>query len=127
MKIKMTLFLLLILFIHSSQPAKAENTKSFLVHFPQRLVSFTVGTAIGTPIAVIRCTGRELVRQPQEALKLGGVPKPLGYLSAAFFGIPSGLLCGAGYGVSDGFADSWLAAKDAPFSKASFSLDKLAY
>ncbi len=127
MKIRLPFLLMLVLCFCSYPFAKAESAKSFVVHLPQRIAAFTIGTAIGTPIALVRCTGRELVRQPKEAYKLGGVPKPLGYVSAAFFGIPSGFLCGAGYGVSDGVADSWLAAKDAPFSKASFSLDKLAY
>jgi hypothetical protein len=127
-RLSLMLALVLGLYISISLPARADGTKSFIGHLPQRLAAFTAGTAIGTPIAVVRCTKRELVKQTKDAYKLGGVrPKALGYVSAAFFGIPSGLLSGAVCGVSDGVADSWASSKDEPFGRKSFSLDKLEY
>lgn len=108
----------------SSSSSSAGSTTSFVQNFPQRLASFAVGTAVGTPIAVTRCTQRELIKQTKEAYKLGGVPKPFGWVTAAFFGLPSGVVCGIWYGVSDGVADSWVGSKK-PFSKDAFSLDKL--
>jgi len=109
-------------------PCWADGTKPFIERLPQRLASFTVGTAIGTPIALVRCTKREVIKQTKDAYKLGGVhPSQLGYLPAAFFGIPSGIFCGVCCGVSDGLADSWVNSKDAPFGKETFSLDKLEF
>jgi hypothetical protein len=109
-------------------PVRADGTKPFIESLPKRLASFTVGTAIGTPIALVRCTKREVVKQTKEAYKLGGVhPSQLGYLPAGFFGIPSGIIFGVFCGVTDGLADSWVNSKDAPFGKESFSLEKLEY
>ena len=111
----------------TSTQSLGERAKSFVAHLPQRLASFAVGTAVGTPIALVRCTRRELARQTKEAYTLGGVPKPLGYVSAAVFGVPSGVLCGAWYGTADGVADSWVYSKDSLFSKDTFSLEKLVF
>ena len=128
MPARLLLLLASVIALQTCLPAWADGTKSFVVHLPQRLAAFTAGTAIGTPIALVRCTKRELVKQTKDAYQLGGVrPKQLGYVSAAFFGIPSGILSGAFCGVSDGVADSWINSKDAPFGKESFSLDKLEY
>ncbi len=102
-----------------------QNTKSSAAHLPLRLVVFTAGAAIGFPIAWVRCTQKELVRQTKTAYQLGGVPKPLGYLSAGFFGIPSGILSGGWSGAFNGLADSWVGSKDGEFSKENISLDKL--
>jgi hypothetical protein len=90
-------------------------------------MNIAVGTLIGAPIALARCTKRELVRQTKEAYTLGGVPKPLGYLTAGAFGIPSGILCGAWYGAADAVADSVANSGDEPLSKAVISLDKLVF
>ena len=119
--------LALIFVLCAAPPSLADGAKSFIGNLPKRLVSFTVGTAVGTPIAVARCTHRELIKQTKEAYTLGGVPKPLGYVSAAFFGIPSGFLSGAWSGVTNGVSDSWVGSKDEPFGKESFSLDKLEF
>jgi hypothetical protein len=104
----------------------SQSTKSFVAHLPVRLVSFAVGTAVGTPIAWVRCTHTEIVKRTKEAYNLGGVrPKPLAYLSAGCLGLPSGILSGAWSGAFNGVADSWVNSKDAPFSKDTFSLEKL--
>lgn len=110
----------------SSEPM-TDSTKSFIGHFPKSLLSFAAGTAIGTPIALVRCTKRELVKQTKEAYSLGGVSKPLGWITAGFFGLSSGVLFGVGLGISDGLADSWVNSGDAPFSGKSFSLDDLVF
>ena len=104
--------------------ASAAPHKEFWTHLPKRLVFCVVGTAVGTPIAVVRCTKREIKRRTKEAYDLGGVPKPLGYLSAGLFGIPSGLFCGPIIGAGDAVADS---LTNDPFSKGSFSLEKLEF
>jgi ABC-type nitrate/sulfonate/bicarbonate transport system permease component len=113
--------------IPKSSQSLGQKSKSFPIHLSQRLVSLAVGTAIGTPVALIRCTRREIARQTKEAYTLGGVPKPLGYVSAVFFGVPSGVLSAAWYGTADGIVDSWINSKDEPYSKSSFSLKKLAF
>jgi hypothetical protein len=118
MPARLLLLLASVIALQTCLPAWADGTKSFVVHLPQRLA----------PIALVRCTKRELVKQTKDAYQLGGVrPKQLGYVSAAFFGVPSGILSGAFCGLSDGLADSWINSKDAPFGKESFSLDKLEF
>jgi cyanate permease len=92
---------------------------------PKRLFAFTLGTAIGTPIAIARCTHREIVKRTKEAYELGGMPKPIGYATAAFFGVPSGIAFGAGVGAADGVVDSWTNSEAEPVNKGSISLDKL--
>jgi hypothetical protein len=121
------LLFVLILDLPAFLPARGESAQSVVVHLPQRVLAFTIGAAVGTPVALVRCTRRELIKQTKEAFNLGGVPKPFGYITAGAFGIPSGVLYGAGYGTADGVADSLLNAKDAPYSKDSFSLEKLAF
>jgi hypothetical protein len=109
-------------------PARADGAGKFIIHLPQRVASSVAGFAIGTPIALVRCTKRELIKETKEAYTLGGVrPKVLAYATAAFFGIPSGAMSGIWYGAIDGTADGWVYSKDKPFSKATFSLDKLAF
>lgn len=123
-------FLLLFAFtldLSAGLSVRAESTKSFVTHLPRRLAAFTVGTAVGTPVAIARCTHREVIKQTKVAFDLGDMPKPFGYVTAGFFGIPSGILFGVGCGSADGLADSWINAKDAPYSKDSFSLAKLKF
>ena len=129
MQFRSSFFLLaLVLGLCPCLPSRADGTKSFVANLPKRLVAFTVGAAIGTPIAVVRSTHKELIKQTKVAYDLGGVrPKPLAYASAAFFGIPSGIVSGAWTGVTNGVSDSWVNSKDAPFSKESFSLDKMVF
>lgn len=107
-----------------AKTSSSGTAKSFVENLPGRLASFAVATAVGTPIALTRCTHRELIKQTKEAYTLGGMPKPMGWVTAALFGVPSGVLCGVWYGLSDGVADSWVGSEQ-PFSKDSFSLDKL--
>lgn len=110
----------------TKSPKTTQTTRSFVTHLPIRLVSFAVGTAVGTPIAWVRCTHTEIVKRTKEAYDLGGVrPKPLAYLSAGCLGIPSGILSGAWSGAFNGVADSWVNSKEAPFRKDTFSLEKL--
>jgi hypothetical protein len=111
--------------VQKTSQSSTQN-KSPITHIPITLASFVVGTFVGTPIALVRCTHTELKKRTKEAYDLGGVrPKPLAYLSAGFFGIPSGLLSGVWSGALNGVSDSWRNSKDAPFSKDSFSLEKL--
>lgn len=125
---KQSLLVIVVLSTCFALPVNAESAKSFAGNLPQRIASFAAGAAIGTPIALVRCTKREVVKQTKVAFNLGGVrPKPLGYFSAAFFGIPSGIMSGAICGLSDGVLDSVRGAKDEPFGKESFSLDKLTF
>lgn len=109
----------------TAQPRR-QNRKSFVTHVPLTMLSFVVGTAIGTPIALVRCTRIEVKKRTKEAYDLGGVrPKPLAYLSAGFFGIPSGILSGAWSGALNGVSDSLKNSKEVPFSRDCFSLEKL--
>jgi hypothetical protein len=128
MQLRSSLLLALVFALCGGLPSQADGAKSFVANLPKRIVSFTVGAAIGTPIAVVRSTHKELKKQTKVAYDLGGVrPKPLAYASAAFFGIPSGFASGAWTGVFNGVSDSWVNAKEAPFSKGSFSLDKMEF
>ena len=115
-----------LLALAAAPAAHAESAGSFLRHLPQRTAGIVVGTLVGTPIALARCTKRELVAQTKLCYDLGGVPKPIGYITAGAFGIPSGIMCGAWYGAADGVADSVVNSKE-PFGKASLSLDKLTF
>ncbi|MBU6454905.1 MAG: hypothetical protein KGS72_24260 [Cyanobacteria bacterium REEB67] len=118
----------LILTGYAGLPAQAEGAGKFIVHLPQKLVGSVAGFVVGTPIAMVRCTKRELIKETKEAHTLGGVrPKVLSYATSAFFGIPSGAMSGVWYGVIDGTADGWVNSGDKPFSKATFSLDKLTF
>lgn len=112
--------------LKSANNSSSKSSGNFVTHIPITLASFVVGTAIGTPIAMVRCTHIELKKRTKEAKDLGGVrPKPLAYLSAGVFGIPSGILSGVWSGTFNGISDSWRNSKDAPFSKETFSLDTL--
>jgi hypothetical protein len=109
-------------------PARADGVGTFMAHLPQRLVGSAVGFAVGTPIALVRCTKRELIKETKEAYTLGAVrPKVLAYATAVFFGVPSGAMSGIWYGAINGTADGWAYSKDKPFTKGTFSLDKLEY
>jgi hypothetical protein len=110
-----------------SLSARADNAKSYIEHIPQRIAGCAIGTLVGTPIALVRCTKRELVKQTKEAYTLGGMPKPLGYITSGFFGVPSGIMCGVWYGTFDGAIDGYVNSKDTMFNKGTFSLDKLEY
>ena len=112
----------------SSQKQKSNSSSgaSGLDYLPARMASFVVGSAVGTPISFVRCMHRELIKQTKEAYTLGGMPPPLGWVTAGLFGIPSGVLCGVWYGSTDGVIDGWVGSKE-PFSKQAFSLDKLEY
>jgi hypothetical protein len=111
--------------VQKTSQSSTQN-KSPITHIPITLASFVVCTFVGTPIAWVRCTHTEIKKRTKEAYDLGGVrPKPLAYLSAGFFGIPSGLVSGIWSGALNGVSDSWRNSKDAPFSKDSFSLEKL--
>lgn len=107
--------------------ARADSAQSTAVALPKRLFSFTIGTAVGTPIAIARCTHREVIKRTKEAYQLGGCPKPIGYVTAGFFGIPSGIFFGAGVGAADGVVDSWTHSKDEPLNKSSLSLEELKF
>jgi hypothetical protein len=108
-------------------PSPDKNTGSAFGHLPKRLVAFTVGATFGTPLALIRCTKREVISQTKVAYTLGDAPKPLHYLTAVFFGVPSGVMYGAFWGTANGVADSWVNSDDTAFSKSSFSLEKLTF
>lgn len=117
----LTLAMALSLSASGSQPAKADG----LSNLPKKLFVATVGTAVGTPIAVVRCTHREVIKRTKEAYQLGNVPKPVGYVTAGMFGIPSGILFGLGVGAADGVVDGIKHSSDEPLNKGSVSLDEL--
>jgi hypothetical protein len=114
----------LIFALNAWSPSQAASGKSFLWG-PKRILAFATGAVVGTPIAVVRSTHKQLVYQTKEAYRLGGLYPPFGWVTAGAFGIPSGVLCGVGYGLGDGVMDSLDNVKDAPFSRASFSMEKL--
>jgi hypothetical protein len=117
----MTLFL----FLSAVAPVRADGLKTSLSSLPKKIIVIGVGTTVGTPIALARCTKREVAKRTKECFDLGGVPKPLGYVTAGFFGIPSGIFFGAGCGAFDGVLDSVVNSGDEPLNKGSLSLDKL--
>jgi hypothetical protein len=119
-------FSLSIIFASNAWSApQAGSTKSSFFRGPKKLLAFATGAVVGAPIALVRSTRKQLVYQTKEAYTLGGLYPPLGWATAGFFGVPSGILCGVGYGLGDAVVDSYVNANDAPFSKASFSLEKM--
>ncbi len=139
-----TLLLVLVFMMNVAMPAWAEGdnsassasstkgtssttgVKSLIVHLPQSLASIVVGAAVGMPVALFRCTHRDFVRAINDASTIGGVPKPLGNITAALFGIPSGFLSSGWDTVINGMGDS-IANADKPFSKDCFSLGKMLF
>jgi hypothetical protein len=115
----------LALCIGAGLPSQADGLKTSLGSIPKRILVVTVGATVGTPVALARCTKREVVKRTKECYSLGGVPKPLGYVTAGAFGIPSGIFFGAGVGAVDGVLDSVVNSGDEPLNKGSLSLDKL--
>ena len=110
-----------------AMPAKADGLASAVLSVPKRIIVVAVGSTVGFPIALVRCTKRELINRTKEAYELGGVPRPIGYITAGFFGVPSGLICGGIIGTADSIADSVKNSGGEPFNKASLSLDELVF
>jgi len=127
LEVSLSVLIACVVLVGEASPSSAKGALSGLAKLPKKLLVVTVGTAVGTPVALVRCTKREVVNKTKEAFDLGGVPKPLGYLTAGFFGIPSGILSGAATGALDGVLDSVANSSDEPFNKGSVSMDKLVF
>lgn len=87
---------------------------------PRNVPAFLTGAVVGTPVAVVRMSKREIVTSTRELV--GDTDNPLFLGAGGILGVPAGLMSGAIYGLYAGVADSWVNADDNPYSKDSFSL-----
>ena len=87
---------------------------------PKNVPAFIAGVVVGTPIALVRMSKREIVTATRELV--GETDNPLILGAGGVLGVPAGLMGGALYGLYAGTADSWVNADDNPYSRDSFSL-----
>ncbi|MCA9803907.1 MAG: hypothetical protein KC777_18180 [Cyanobacteria bacterium HKST-UBA02] len=105
-------------------PAHADSGDflSSAVKFPVALLSFTAGTVIGTPIAVLRKTASNTKETAEQVSGDGGAVKTAaGYL----VGLPVGIFKGTIEGLWLGPKNAAMNASESPFSKDGFSLGDL--
>jgi hypothetical protein len=87
---------------------------------PKNVPAFVAGVVVGTPIAFVRMSKREVVSATRELV--GETENPLILAPASVLGVPAGIMSGGIYGLAHAIGNAWTNADDNPFSKDSFSL-----
>ncbi|MBX9686864.1 MAG: hypothetical protein K2X27_09195 [Candidatus Obscuribacterales bacterium] len=108
----------------SCAPAFAgDDPASNTVLIPVRVLAFGVAAVIGTPVAVVKDTIKNIPKHTEAiADKMGGKDNMAAMAVAAPFGIVSGTALGALQGLYDGPKNSLDNCVEHPFSAASMSL-----
>ena len=103
----------------SADDDAAKNT----VLIPVRLVSFGVGTVIGTPISIVKRSATNINKHNKAmAGKFGGEDNTFSRIMMAPVAVVTGAAMGAGQGLYDGPKNSVDNCVEHPFSTASMSL-----
>lgn len=103
-----------------AEKTEAGGVKGFIASFPKRFVASIPGTIVGTPIAIVRMSKREIGIAAKDLV--GETSNPIFLAPAYGLAITPGIMSGTIYGVFAGAADAWKNSEDAPFSKEAFSL-----
>ncbi len=93
-----------------------------IVKFPITLTSFAAGTAIGTPIAMIRKSSADTKEYADKWSGDGGMIKKAG---AGMVALPAGIVRGSFEGAILGPKNAWKNSSENPFSKDCFSMGDL--
>ena len=108
----------------SAAPAfAADDPATNTVLIPVRLLSFGVGTVIGTPISMVKHSVTNTGKFTSDlADKMGGKDNGLALFVSAPFGLVGGTAVGCGQGLVDGPKNSVDNCVEHPFSAAAMSL-----
>lgn len=104
----------------ASAPAKKSGGGGGGSNIAARTASFAAGVVFGTPIAIVRKTGQEIVQGTKDLVGDTGnwfILAPAGIIATPF-----GCLSGGAGGVLSGVKNAWTGSADEPFSKDAFSL-----
>ena len=90
------------------------------VPLPLRMVSFTTGFVVGTPIAITRCA----IKQTRAGTRdlVGDSKNPLLVVPATIISMPFGAMGGPFEGLGYAAVNSWRGSGDEPFGQEAFSL-----
>lgn len=104
--------------------AKAAKSGSFApVDLATRLASFTAGVIVGTPIAVVRRTGIEIVQGEHDLIGEADTwYKKVALVMPGFISVPWGAVSGGASGCMYSLKNAWVESGQEPFSKDVFSL-----
>lgn len=101
--------------------AKAKSGGS--VNIATRLASFATGVVVGTPIAVVRRTGIEIVQGEHDLIgEADRWYKKVALVMPGFLAVPYGAISGGIGGSVYAVKNAWVGSGDEPFGKESFSL-----
>ncbi|HEY9786471.1 MAG TPA: hypothetical protein V6D17_13775 [Candidatus Obscuribacterales bacterium] len=106
-------------------PASAKDigeTAKAVFMVPVKLVSFSAGALVGTPIAVVRMTSKNTVQATKDISGKDANPIKVGF--ASLLGLPIGVVTGTVEGGYYGMENAAIHT-DKPFSKEQFSLGEL--
>lgn len=104
--------------------AKAKSAGS--TNWGARLASFTTGVVIGTPIAMVRRTGIEIVQGERDLIGDADTwYKKAAYVFPGFISVGYGAVSGGVGGALYGVKNAWAGSAHEPFGKETFSLDDI--
>lgn len=89
-------------------------------NFVARGASVAAGLVFGTPVAIVRRTGQEIVQGTKDLL--GDTDNWFLIVPAGALTVPFGCVSGGASGVLTGAKNAWTGSADEPFSKDAFSL-----
>lgn len=104
----------------AAKPAKKSGGGGGGSNFAARSASFAVGMVFGTPIAIVRKTGQEIVQGTKDLV--GDTDNWFILAPAGVVATPFGCVSGGAGGVLSGIKNAWTGSADEPFSKEAFSL-----
>lgn len=110
--------------VHGPARADAGEAMEMVVKVPVALTAFTLGTIIGTPIAVLRKTFSNTVETTNQVAGEDG--NPIAKAGGALIGLPVGIFTGSLEGLYLGPKNAVVGSGgDQPFSSETFSLGDL--
>ncbi|MBI1270613.1 hypothetical protein GC174_09285 [bacterium] len=100
--------------------SRAQGDRSSASQLPLRLLSFTTGFVVGTPIAIGRCAYKQTRAGTKDLV--GDSTNPLLVVPATIISLPFGVMGGPFEGVGSAAVNSWRGSGQDPFGPESFSL-----
>ena len=106
--------------VGADSKSSAGSDRSSASPLPIRLLSFTTGFVVGTPIAIGRCAYKQTRAGTKDLV--GDSTNPLLVVPATIISIPFGIMGGPFEGVGSAAVNSWKGSGQDPFGPESFSL-----
>lgn len=104
----------------------AKTKSSGSTNWGARLASFTTGVVFGTPIAVVRRTGIEIVQGERDLIGDADTwYKKAAYVFPGFISVGYGAVSGGVGGTLYGVKNAWAGSAHEPFGKEAFSLEDI--